>query len=56
MSQSYLKKEKFRDIMRKEKLLLQVRSTTANLLSQQKYYIEMFQAMSMEILLLKALR
>ena len=44
--------------MEKEKLLwslyLQLRSTTTKFLSEQKYYIETFQAM--EILLLKALR
>ena len=58
MTQNYLKKGKFRVIMRKEKLLqklyLQLRSTTAKFLSQQKYYIETLQAI--EILLLEALR
>ena len=58
MTQNHLKKEKFRVIMRKKKLLLnlylQLRSTTTKFLSQQKYYIETLQAM--EILLLKALR
>ena len=60
MSQSHLKKEKFRVILRKEKLLeilylqlMQLRSTTTKFLSQQKYYTETLQAMQM---LLKALR
>ena len=60
MSQSHLKNEKFRVILRKEKLLeilylqlMQLRSTTTKFLSQQKYYTETLQAMQM---LLKALR
>ena len=56
MTRNYLEKEKFQVIVTKEKLLqdlyLQLKSTTAKFLSQQKYYFETLQAM--EILLLKA--
>ena len=58
MTQNYHKREKFRIIMRKEKLLynfyLQLRSTITKIFIQQKYYFKTFQTIEI-IMLLKAL-
>ena len=56
MTQNYHKKEKFRMIMRKKKLLqrsslyLQLRSTTSKVFIQQKYYFETLQTMKLRLL------